>query len=321
MSHFSWGRSSPWRSLWWWRSPHRPSPSARPRMTATSSASHLTPRRATQFTGMKIWWRPTGMNCIKIGLPGKYTVLVLRMAHRIWKETKQEPATAGPGNMLGSCLVSFRFLSAILSTSTVQCLSDIMTITLWQNRPKSGTVTVSKFHFITLELSPYDKYRPVTIFWPCPEVVTISYNYCILRHYYQENMTSRIPFLFLRIDFPGRLIFIQLPPGISPRGRPSLPSTPSPRRRKSSRSSKSLWWSRRSWRSSLSWSQSWRRPRSSKRSSVKSCSRLPFRLVPVLDLVVRVALAPLSWRHSLLVLGVVVALPCHFWRLPPCWQL
>ena len=27
-----------------------------------------------------------------------YTVLVLRMAHRIWKETKQEP-----GNMLGCC--------------------------------------------------------------------------------------------------------------------------------------------------------------------------------------------------------------------------
>ena len=41
------------------------------------------------------------------------------MAHRIWKETKQHPATAGPGNMLGSCLVSFHFLWAILSTSTV----------------------------------------------------------------------------------------------------------------------------------------------------------------------------------------------------------
>ena len=32
------------------------------------------------------------------------TVLVLRMAHRIWKETKQEPDTAEPGNML---LLSF----------------------------------------------------------------------------------------------------------------------------------------------------------------------------------------------------------------------
>ena len=35
-----------------------------------------------------------------------------------------------------------------------------------------------KFHFITLELSPCDNYQPVTIFWPCPEVVTISDNYC-----------------------------------------------------------------------------------------------------------------------------------------------
>ena len=47
------------------------------------------------------------------------TVLVLRMTHGIWKETKQEPSTAGTGNMLGSCLVSFHFLVAILSTSTV----------------------------------------------------------------------------------------------------------------------------------------------------------------------------------------------------------
>ena len=33
-----------------------------------------------------------------------------RMAHRKWKETKQQPGTAGPGNILGSCLVSFHFL-------------------------------------------------------------------------------------------------------------------------------------------------------------------------------------------------------------------
>ena len=30
------------------------------------------------------------------------------MAHRKWKETKQEPGTAGPGNMLGCCLLSLR---------------------------------------------------------------------------------------------------------------------------------------------------------------------------------------------------------------------
>ena len=47
------------------------------------------------------------------------TVLVLRMAHRKWKETKQPPGTAEPGNMLGCCINSFHFLWAILSTSTV----------------------------------------------------------------------------------------------------------------------------------------------------------------------------------------------------------
>ena len=47
------------------------------------------------------------------------TVLVLRMANRTRKETKQEPGTAGPSNMLGYCLVSFHFLWAILSTSTL----------------------------------------------------------------------------------------------------------------------------------------------------------------------------------------------------------
>ena len=33
-------------------------------------------------------------------------MLVLRMAHRIWKETKQLPGTAGTGSILGFCLVS-----------------------------------------------------------------------------------------------------------------------------------------------------------------------------------------------------------------------
>ena len=54
-----------------------------------------------------------------------------------------------------------------------------MTITLWQNCPKSSLMTVPKLHFITLELSPCDNYRSVTIFWPCPEVVIISDNHCI----------------------------------------------------------------------------------------------------------------------------------------------
>ena len=47
------------------------------------------------------------------------TVLVLRMAHKKKKETKQEQGTAEPGNMLGCCLNSFDFLWAILSMSTV----------------------------------------------------------------------------------------------------------------------------------------------------------------------------------------------------------
>ena len=35
----------------------------------------------------------------------------------------------------------------------------------------------------------------------------------ILRDYFQENMTSRRPFLLLRIRFPGRPVFIQFVPG------------------------------------------------------------------------------------------------------------
>ena len=41
------------------------------------------------------------------------------MAHRMWKETKQEPGTAGPDNMPCCCLVSFHFLWAVLSSTTV----------------------------------------------------------------------------------------------------------------------------------------------------------------------------------------------------------
>ena len=57
--------------------------------------------------------------------------LVLRMAHMIWREMKQQqqqPGTAGTGNMLGCCLVAFHFLWAILSTSTVQRTSVKVTL-------------------------------------------------------------------------------------------------------------------------------------------------------------------------------------------------
>ena len=42
------------------------------------------------------------------------------MAHRKWKEAKQLPDTAGPGNMLGCSLVSFHFLWAILCLQAVE---------------------------------------------------------------------------------------------------------------------------------------------------------------------------------------------------------
>ena len=38
-----------------------------------------------------------------------YTGRMGWMAHRKWKEIKQQPGTVGPGNMLGYCLVSFHF--------------------------------------------------------------------------------------------------------------------------------------------------------------------------------------------------------------------
>ena len=47
-------------------------------------------------------------------------VLVLRMAHRKWRETKQQPSLLPGLAVLGCCLVSIHFLLAILSTSTVQ---------------------------------------------------------------------------------------------------------------------------------------------------------------------------------------------------------
>ena len=42
------------------------------------------------------------------------------MAHRKWKETKQQSGTAGPGNMLGCCLINFHFLWAIHPIHDVQ---------------------------------------------------------------------------------------------------------------------------------------------------------------------------------------------------------
>ena len=46
-------------------------------------------------------------------------MLVLRMAHRKWKEFKQQPSMLPGSAVPGCCLASFHFLWAILSTGTV----------------------------------------------------------------------------------------------------------------------------------------------------------------------------------------------------------
>ena len=43
------------------------------------------------------------------------------MLHRKWKETKQQPGTAGPGNILCCCLVYLRFLCEIHSIHSIAC--------------------------------------------------------------------------------------------------------------------------------------------------------------------------------------------------------
>ena len=46
-------------------------------------------------------------------------MLVLRMSHRKWKETKQQPSMLLGAAVPGCCLVSFHILWVILSTSTI----------------------------------------------------------------------------------------------------------------------------------------------------------------------------------------------------------
>ena len=48
------------------------------------------------------------------------------MAHRKWKETKLQPGTAGLGNRLGCCLVSFHFLWAILCPQAVHVVVCVL---------------------------------------------------------------------------------------------------------------------------------------------------------------------------------------------------
>ena len=81
---------------------------------------------------------------VAIGIVAVFTVLVLRMAHRMWKETKQEPGTAGPGNMLCCCLIYFHFLWAILSTSTVQIMKSSGSQVPLCSSGKGGLVTIAR---------------------------------------------------------------------------------------------------------------------------------------------------------------------------------
>ena len=85
------------------------------------------------------------------------------MAHRIWKETKQEPGTARPGNMLGCCLVSFHFLWAILSTSTVLKRNSYFNVNKGLSSTRwtplyftsfHGSVQVAKFNCQSEEILP-----------------------------------------------------------------------------------------------------------------------------------------------------------------------
>ena len=57
-----------------------------------------------------------------------YTACGHRIAHRKWKETKQDPGTAGPGNRLGCCLIYLHFLWAILCPQAVLVVHAVLFI-------------------------------------------------------------------------------------------------------------------------------------------------------------------------------------------------
>ena len=71
---------------------------------------YVTASWCTNWEGQKSQIRGTRYIC---------TVLVLRMAHGKWKETKQQPSMLPGPAVTGCCLVYFHILWAILSTSTV----------------------------------------------------------------------------------------------------------------------------------------------------------------------------------------------------------
>ena len=77
------------------------------------------------------------------------TVLVCRMSHRKWRETKQEPSRARLGHQISSCLVSLHFLCDILATGTVQ--SCVKTFWLSSNKhPQNVPLLTPKLHHGTI---------------------------------------------------------------------------------------------------------------------------------------------------------------------------
>ena len=81
------------------------------------------------------------------------TVLVLRTAHRIWKEIKQQPSMLPGPAVPGCCLVSFHFLWAILSMSTVGRLKPLLVRSSfhWEMRVTVESEDKKTFHFLPLE--------------------------------------------------------------------------------------------------------------------------------------------------------------------------
>ena len=71
------------------------------------------------------------------------------MSHRKRKETKQQPGTAGPGNMLGCCLVSHCLLYDIHSTHPVHVNERVVYQRLGGgNLPRLSVGSLTSAHFL-----------------------------------------------------------------------------------------------------------------------------------------------------------------------------
>ena len=91
------------------------------------------------------------------------------MTHRKWKETKQLPGTAGPGNMLGCCLNFFHFRCDIHPICPVQ--KSIQNDTVWQHVRSifhSLLVTVGNWRFYGLIIPSWVRTINLVFFNNCP---------------------------------------------------------------------------------------------------------------------------------------------------------